>query len=40
MECNQIKCFFNENGECEIVDIEDFENAEPNNEQCLSKLEI
>jgi len=39
MKCNQIKCIFNENGQCEPVDQEDYEVAEPNNEECPSKFE-
>lgn len=34
MKCNKTKCMFNENGECEPIDQEDFENAMPNDDNC------
>lgn len=34
MKCNRTNCIFNEEGECQPVDQEDYKNAEPNNYSC------
>ena len=40
MKCNKLNCLFNENGECEQVDQEDYENASPNDDNCQVYIDL